>query len=150
MHRGPLKNYAPVKISSSPRRSLDPALAKLAPERGFIFLSGGFVSTPRRCVVDLQRGTFVLEDGGKLGASSFEPHARRVERALAPQETADLTAKANAVWASSDSFMNMPPIADFDVRLVLADGEAVRDIRSYGPPRGAVDALYDAAMLLAP
>ncbi len=113
----------------------------LLPGRGLVFISGGLVSPGTRAVVDIDRKKidYGLNKGGNSSPYGMLPKEGAVD-------IADLDAiisLANAVWASDWDFSNMPPIADFDVILILADGDDYKVIKSYGPPVGDVKKLYD-------
>ena len=142
------QSYACTKVQATERSKQPEEIRKLLPRGGFVFLSGGFMSSARRLVVDLEAGE-LRYTRGELGASSIDL-AREKTLPLKPGDKAELVKLANSIWSSSRSFSNDSPIADFDVRLILCDDEWVKDIRSYGPPVDTVDQLYTRAWGLVP
>jgi hypothetical protein len=118
------------------------------PEKGFVFFSGGFVSLPGRLSFDLSTGIIKYSNYRNLeqGKSLFESNTTEESRKLTPEQTSQVISLVNVIWASDKTFSRYPPlepIADFDVRLILCDCEAVRDIDSYRPPIDEVQKLYN-------
>lgn len=135
-----MKTYASSKERWTAKADQSPELKTLLPDKGLVFLSGGLTSSARRLTVDVQTGSMSYGIG-KRGASSLGAFEEK-RRALSPKQLEQVLALANQIWASKKDFVHRPAIADFDVRLVLSDGDKIRDIESYGPPKDEVDQLY--------
>jgi hypothetical protein len=147
--RGDLnRGDAGAKVRATPRSKLPDNVRGLLPQRGLVFFSGGITSAARRLTVDLQTGELKYAVG-KEGDSALGPMNEKTLM-LSPADKAEIIRLADAIWASSSRFMRDRPIADFDVRLILCDGDQVRDIQSFGPPVGEVDALYTRVWELVP
>jgi len=131
--------FGEAKNNISKKKDVNEAFRNLLPEKGLIFISGGItIPHPVVYIVDLTQNTIVT-NGTEfkltgVGATAL-PMSGQVER---------LITLSNAIWASKSEFKNFPPkSADWDVRLILSDGEIVKDINSYGPPVAEVSELYD-------
>ncbi|MBE0585208.1 MAG: hypothetical protein IH612_15790 [Desulfofustis sp.] len=133
--------YATQKTDCKKRRDLPEEVRLLLPEKGLVFLSGGFVSVARRLRLDLSAGVINYGNSGK-GESSVGILETEGTRKLTSKEMKPVVMLANVIWASEKKFTRFPPIADFDVWLVLCDGEEVKDIQSYGPTIDEVGQLY--------
>jgi hypothetical protein len=58
---------------------------------------------------------------------------------------------ANTIWMSEKVFANFPPkSSSFDVRLILVDRDAVKDIKSYGTPKAEIEELFNLVLKAAP
>lgn len=112
------------------------------PAQGFVFVSGGVVSGARRAVCDLKEGS-VSYGVGAAGQPAFGPMAEAAERRLTLLEKAAVAALARDVAASTKTFLSAGgPSADMAVRLLLADGDSVRDLDARGRPDGELKKLY--------
>ncbi len=114
----------------------------LLPKKGIVLIGGGLMSAGSRAVVDIERK--VLSFGKNNGANST-PYGKLPDEgsmAITDADFEKIINLANRIWESEDSFYNMPPIADFNAIIILADGQEIKMINSYGPPVGVVDELY--------
>jgi hypothetical protein len=140
--------FGECKVLAVNRSSLAATDLALVPASGFVLWSGGFTSS--------------------VGVYSFDVQTRRLrfyrskslEHALALRDLKQIVAVSdedfdaliflsNQIWASHDSFMNNPPNADQNVRLVVAADGEIKDISSYGPPHGTLDALFSRVLEIA-
>jgi hypothetical protein len=142
------QSNASTKALATHRSKLPENIRKLLPKKGLVFLSGGFMSSARRIVVNLETGDLKYAIG-ETGVSSLDLKNEKI-LLLTPDEKVKLVRLADSIWSSSRSFMRDKPIADFDVRLILCDDEWVKDIQSYGPPIGKVEQLYTLTWSLVP
>lgn len=141
--------FAAQKAEWTQRRELDAAVRRHVPARGLLFLSGGFVSRARRLSLSLPDGTLSYAQGA-VNASAAGKLEKQGKLKLEPQQLARAVRLANNIAASKKSFMNLPPIGDFDVRLVLADKHQVKDLDAHGPAIGPVEELYTYLWSLVP
>jgi hypothetical protein len=114
----------------------------ILPERGIVFISGGLMSSGSRLVLDIDKKKieYAMNKGANSTPYGKLPGGGSIQ--LNDQDLENAVQMANAIWASDKSFSRMPPIPDFDVILILADGKEFKGIYSYGPPVGEVDELY--------
>lgn len=133
--------FAAQKAAWTQRRELDAAVRRHVPPRGLLFLSGGIVSRARRLSLLIPEGTLTYAQGA-VNASATAKLEKEGTLKLTPEQLSRAVRLANNIAASKKSFMNLPPVADFDVRLVLADQRQVKDLDAHGPPIGPVEELY--------
>ena len=136
-----IMEYAPTKARVDDISNIPQGAEKYLPARGFLFISGGFVSTSRRLMVDVDKN--VLTYG--IGRKNQTPYEKLVENDIILKELdlKNIISITNQIWASNDNFLTHNVTADFDVLLILSDSGKVRVIDSYGPPTDKVAKLYD-------
>ena len=131
-------------------RKSSSATQKDFPKQGLIFYSGGITSSPRRLIVDLSKSLIRFGEGGNAGAPATGKLKREGQFQLTETQLERIRSLANALWTSTKDYSHMPPIADFDVSLVLIHDDKTREINSYGPPKDEVDQLYAYVWSLVP
>jgi hypothetical protein len=121
----------------------DKEIEAFLPGDGLVFFSGGIVSAPRRLEIDFHQGELRWFQGSKKGESATSLRKPGDRQTLSKAEVQHIRKELGAIQkATATDFMNMPPIADFDVRLIWRTDGKTGEVDSYGPPRGKMDELY--------
>ncbi|OGJ53662.1 hypothetical protein A2448_00715 [Candidatus Peregrinibacteria bacterium RIFOXYC2_FULL_41_22] len=102
------------------------------PKNGIVFNSGGFTSSNRQIIVDLDNKTINY----KIDPKTEE----KVD--LSEDNLKQILALMYKIQNSQKDFSNFPPTADFTVNLILINNDIHKTIESYGPPIDEVDQLY--------
>lgn len=136
------------KMGARPRAALPSNERALLPATGFILWSGGFMSSVGVYAFDAEARRLSFYRAKQL-EHALAPADFRQFVALSNDEVAALTTLTNQIWSSRDSFMNERPSADQNVRLILAADDDVKDVSSFGPPRGKLEALFDRVLTIA-
>ncbi|MBI2609835.1 hypothetical protein HYW53_01510 [Candidatus Giovannonibacteria bacterium] len=135
--------YAHVKTQVDNVSDIPQGAEKYLPAKGFLFVSGGFVSTPRRLTVDISKNLLSYGIGQNKNQTPYEKLSQEKEIILKKHNLEEIVSIANEIWLSNKNFSSNNITADFNVLLILSDSGKVRIINSYGPPVDEVANLYN-------
>lgn len=141
-----LPKFAEKKAVTSPETEIPKQAKPYLPKRGFLFVSGGFMSDGSRLVVDLDQKKLSYAENRGNNSTPYGKLPKEDKFLLNVYELANILTLANQIWSSNNrSFMRFPPqpTADYNVILFLADQGSYRVIKSYGPPVGTVEKLHE-------
>ncbi|WP_293372460.1 hypothetical protein [Nevskia sp.] len=65
---------------------------------------------------------------------------------LSDEDVAALMQAVDVLWVSEDSYANFPLRSSMNVRVLLARGDVVKNIDSFGPPLRDMRSLLDAVL----
>lgn len=119
----------------TPRAQLPAAILPLLPRNGIYVAGGGFVSTPWRIVVDLDRRTIYAGTTDTPNAPSFGPMDREATKELSPRNASHLMKLAQAAWTEPPPKTPPSPSVDYDEILVVLEGDDTFFLQGYGPIR---------------
>ena len=141
--------FGPTKTATLKRGELPAYEQSYLPNTGLVFFTGGTVSRAGVYVLDIASHKLTALSAKEMGQPVSRDHDAKRETKLNEDELTSVIRLANTLWASQDSFANLPPRASMNVRLVLVDQGTIKDIDSYGPAKGELKELFELVLALA-
>jgi hypothetical protein len=116
----------------------------LIPKTGFMFLVGGTTSRSITYSVDISNRTLTIVTALDTGRAVDISKDTIKKIKVAEELHNEMARLANLIWKTDKSFGNFPPkSSSVNVRMILVDGESIKDINSYGPPKFEVNELFE-------
>lgn len=141
--------FGPTKTVTLKRAELPAYEQGYLPNTGFVFFTGGMVSRAGVYVVDVASHKLTARSAKEMGRPVSRDQDAQREIKLDDNDLTGVIRLANTLWASEDSYANLPPSASVNVRLVLVDQGTIKDIDSYGPAKGELKVLFEMVLALA-
>ena len=141
--------FGPTKTATLKRGELPAYEQSYLPNTGLVFFTGGTVSRAGVYVLDIASHKLTALSAKEMGQPVSRDHDAQRKTKLDADELTAVIRLANTLWASEDSYANLPPRASANVRLVLVDQGTIKDINSYGPAKGELKVLFEMVLALA-
>lgn len=116
----------------------------LMPSTGLTFLTGGVTSRSAAYIFDISSASLIVIKARDAGRPVDSAKDEKQQIKVSQAGLSEILRLSNVIWMSEKTYSNFPPKSpSFDVRLILIDQDTVKDIQSYGPPRGEVQELFN-------
>lgn len=116
----------------------------LPKSNGILFISGGLMSSGARVTIDFNKKSIRYATNPGDNKSVLEPNLKETEIPLATSDIEKFQKVANEIFSTpEENYTNFPPIADFDVILIIVKDGKIKEIESFGPPKKEAAELYD-------
>jgi hypothetical protein len=116
----------------------------VVPKTGFVLLVGGTTSRSTAYILDVGSSTLKVvvasEAGRAVNISKDMVKTIKVREELMNE----MLRLSNLIWKTDKSFSNFPPkSSSVNVRMILIDGDSIKDINSYGPAKFEINELFE-------
>jgi hypothetical protein len=143
--------FGHTKVGATTLAALGAFERPLLPLTGFTLITGGIVTRSTVYIFDFNAASLTMLRAAVAGRAVDLAQDQKQTIALSEAAQAEIVRLANAIWMSKNSYTNSPPeSASFDVRLILVDSTAAKDIVSYGRPKFEAKQLFDLLLELTP
>jgi hypothetical protein len=143
--------FGHTKVGATTLAALGAFEKPLLPLTGFTLITGGIVTRSTVYIFDFNAASLTMLRAAVAGRAVDLAQDQKQTIALPGAAQAEIVRLANAIWMSKNSYTNSPPeSASFDVRLILVDSTAAKDIVSYGRPKFEAKQLFDLLLELTP
>jgi hypothetical protein len=143
--------FGSSKVGSKALVELGEFEKSLLPSTGFVFITGGTTTKSAAYVFDFSAASLTMIQAADSGRPVNMTKDQKQKIKISEEAQSEILRLSNLIWKSEKSYANFPPKrSSFDVRLILADQTAVKDITSYGPAKFEVQELFDLILKLAP